>query len=474
MTGAKPLCEIGIIGLGTMGRNLLLNMADHGFVVAGYDKDPDKVQSLQAESKQKTIHDSDNIKTFIALLKKPRAVLLLVPAGPIVDAVIVELLQYLEPGDLIIDAGNSYFKDTDLRMIKLKDKGIQFLGIGISGGEAGARHGPSMMPGGEKTAYARIQMLLEAVAAVVDAVPCVTYLGPGSAGHFVKMIHNGIEYGIMQLISETYDLMKRGLGLNNNQLSEVYREWNTGELNSYLLEITAEIFEKNDEKTAHKLIDMILDVAEQNGTGMWTTLTAMELQVPVPTIDAAVSMRDLSVFINERAIMGERYQQSTQVSIKDQQQFKAELKGALFASMIITYAQGFSVLGSASKKYQYDLNLEAIAQIWQGGCIIRAALLKHMKAAFHIKHDLPNLLLDTFLSQKMIDNLSSLRKTVLNAVQMGIPIPGLMASLGYVDAYRSKWLPTNLIQAQRDFFGSHRYERIDAKGKFHTEWEKTE
>ncbi len=290
--------EIGMVGLGVMGRNLVLNMADHGFPVAGYDKDAAKVEALRMESAERKISGAGNIVDFIALLHKPRAIMMLVPAGAPVDSVIKDLLPHLDQDDLIIDAGNSYFKDTDVRATTLADKGIQFLGVGVSGGEEGARHGPSIMPGGPRDAYERVRPVFEAAAAKVNGDPCVTYLGPGSAGHFVKMVHNGIEYGIMQLIAETYDLMKRGLGLNDDELQEVYALWNKGELNGYLVEITSHIFSKQDEKTGKRLIDEILDMAKQKGTGMWTSQSAMELQVPIPTIDLAVGMRDLSVFAN--------------------------------------------------------------------------------------------------------------------------------------------------------------------------------
>ncbi len=293
-----------MVGLGVMGRNLVLNMADHGFSVAGYDKDEAKVVALRKESAERKVIGAANINDFIALLRKPRAIMMLVPAGAPVDSVIKDLLPHLDKGDLIIDAGNSYFKDTDVRARDLAAKGIQFLGVGVSGGEEGARHGPSIMPGGPKDAYERVRLVFEAAAAKVNGDPCVTYLGPGSAGHFVKMVHNGIEYGVMQLLAETYDLMKRGLGLNDDELHEVYALWNKGELNGYLVEITSHIFSKQDEKTGKRLIDEILDVAKQKGTGMWTSQSAMELQVPIPTIDLAVAMRDLSVFEKEREQAG--------------------------------------------------------------------------------------------------------------------------------------------------------------------------
>jgi len=465
-------CEIGMVGLGVMGRNFVLNMADHGFSVAGYDKDPKQVEALKTESAGREIRSVGNINDFIALLCSPRAIMVLVPAGPPVDSVINDLLPHLDKDDLIIDAGNSYFKDTDVRARNLTAKGIRFLGVGISGGEEGARHGPSIMPGGPKEAYERVRPVFEAPAAKVNGDPCVTWLGPGSSGHFVKMVHNGIEYAMMQLISETYDLMKRGWGMNDDELHNVYSTWNQGELNGYLLEITGHIFAKQDEKTGRRLIDEILDVARQNGTGLWTSQSAMELQVPLPTIDLAVAMRDLSVLTKEREQVAAIYQRSIASFNSDRDAFLKQLGRALFAGMITVYAQGMALLGLASNKYGYHLDLEAVARIWRGGCIIRAALLEDICAAFQARRDLPNLLLDSNLSRKLAEHQEDLRQVVCQAAGAGVPAPGLMVSLGYLDAYRSSWLPANLIQAQRDYFGSHTYERIDAKGTFHTEWEK--
>ena len=462
-----------MVGLGVMGRNLVLNMADHSFSVAGYDKDAAKVEELRKESAERNIDGAANIIDFIALLRKPRAIMMLVPAGAPVDSVIKDLLPHLDKGDLIIDAGNSYFKDTDLRARNLAAKGIHFLGVGVSGGEEGARHGPSIMPGGPKEAYERVRPIFEAAAAKVNGDPCVTWLGPGSAGHFVKMVHNGIEYAVMQLIAETYDLMKRGLGLDDDEVRDIYALWNKGELNGYLVEITSHIFSKQDEKTGKRLIDEILDVAKQKGTGMWTSQSAMELQVPIPTIDMAVAMRDLSVFVKEREQASEIFQRSMQRFTGDRDMFLTQLRGALYAAMIITYAQGLALFVVASDKYKYNLDLEAVAQIWRGGCIIRAALLEDICAAFRSRRDLPNLLLDPNLSRKVMEHQEDLRHVVCQAAESGVPTPGLMVSLGYLDAYRSAWLPANLIQAQRDYFGAHTYERVDSKGTFHTQWEES-
>ena len=471
-TESRQQHAIGMVGLGVMGRNLVLNMADHGCSVAGYDKDPNQVGALRKESAERNICGATNILEFIELLRKPRAIMMLVPAGAPVDGVISDLLPHLDRGDLIIDAGNSYFKDTDVRGRNLTPKGIQFLGVGVSDGEEGARHGPSIMPGGPKEAYERVRPVLEAVAAKVNGNSCVTYLGPGSAGHFVKMVHNGIEYGVMQLIAETYDLMKRGWAMNDDELHDVFTAWNKGELNGYLLEITSHIFSKQDEKTGRRLIDEILNVAKQTGTGMWTSQSAMELQVTIPTIDLAVAMRDMSVFVKEREKAGAMYQRPMRRFTGDRNSFVTQLGRALLAGMIIIYAQGMALLVIASKKYEYHLDLEAVARIWRGGCIIRAALLEDICAAFHAQNDLPNVLLDPQLSRKVMEHQEDLRQVVRQAIELGVPIPGLMVSLGYLDAYRSVWLPANLIQAQRDYFGAHTYERIDGKGTFHTQWEK--
>ena len=462
-----------MVGLGVMGRNLLLNMADHGHSVAGYDKDATKVAALRQEAENRDIRGAADIKEFIALLRQPRAVMMLVPAGPPVDSVINDLLAHLQPGDLIIDAGNSYFKDTDVRARNLKAKGLQFLGVGVSGGEEGARHGPSIMPGGPKEAYERVRPVLEAVAARVNGDPCVTWLGPGSAGHFVKMVHNGIEYGVMQLLAEAYDLMKRGLGMNDDEMGEAYALWNKGELNGYLVEITSHIFSQSRTKrpangSSTKSSTWPSRKAPACGPrrARWnckcrSRRSTWRLRCGTCPCSRRSGSRPAR-FINDPS---ERF-------TGDRKTFLTQLSRALFAGMIITYAQGMALLAVASDKYEYHLDLEAVARIWRGGCIIRAALLEDICAAFHARPDLPNLLLAPHLSRKVMEHQEDLRRVVCRAAELGIPAPGLMVSLGYLDAYRSAWLPANLIQAQRDYFGAHTYERIDAKGTFHTEWEK--
>lgn len=464
-------CDIGIIGLGVMGRNLLLNMADHGFTVAGYDLDKEKVESLRKANRKK-VHGATDLKTFIKLLRKPRAIMMLVPAGKPVDSVINSLVPHLQAGDLIIDGGNSHFTDTDIRGRKLEKESIQFLGVGISGGEEGARLGPSIMPGGSKTAYDRVRSIFEAVAAKINGDPCVTYIGTGSAGHYVKMVHNGIEYAIMQLIAETYDLMKRGLGLSDEELQTVYHAWNETELNGYLIEITDRIFSKLDEKTHQPLINEIVGVADQTGTGIWTSQSAMELEVPIPTIDLAVAMRDMSVLVKQREQAQTLYQRKIPRLTVEKTLFLKQIQAALFNGMIMSYTQGMALLAVASQKYSYQLNLEAVARIWRGGCIIRAKLLEDIRHAFQRHSHLLNLLLDPTIAKKVSSHEESLRQVVSQSSICGIPMPGHMVSLSYLDAYRSVWTPANLIQAQRDYFGAHRYERIDSEGKFHTEWEK--
>jgi 6-phosphogluconate dehydrogenase len=462
--------DIGMVGLGVMGRNFVLNMADQGFSVVGFDKDEDKIKALQEQAQDRDISGVKDIQEFVAALRPPRAAMMLVPAGAAVDSVISDLLPYLEQGDLIIDGGNSHFTDTNRRAKDLTGKGIHFLGVGISGGESGARHGPSMMPGGPETAYELVRPIFEAAAAKVNGDPCVTYLGPGSAGHYVKMVHNGIEYGIMQLISETYDLMKRGLGLENEDIHAAFDSWNRAELNSYLVEITSKIFKVKDDKTGNDLIDMILDQAKQKGTGMWASQDAMDLGAPLPNIDIAVAMRQMSAIKDERKTASRKLSEQRQKIQADSRQFLKHLRAALYAAMIITYAQGLAQLRMASREYLYDLDLEAVARIWRGGCIIRSALLEEFRKAYKSQPDLANLLLDPQLGQAVMGRREDLQAVVNAAAGSGIPAPGMMLASAYLEAYSSEWLPANLIQAQRDFFGSHTYERIDEDGIFHTHW----
>ncbi|RTY88814.1 NADP-dependent phosphogluconate dehydrogenase [Flavobacterium sp. RSP15] len=462
--------DFGIVGLGVMGRNLLLNMADQGHAVAGLDLDADKVSSLSKEANsQHRIKATTAVEDFVALIRQPRAIMILVPAGKPVDAVIQNLLPHLDKGDIIIDGGNTYFTDTDRRYTELSAKGIHFFGMGISGGEKGARFGPSLMPGGNKEAYERLRPIFESIAAKVNGEPCVEYLGNGSAGNYVKMAHNGIEYGIMQLISEAYDLMKRGYELDDTTIQKVFEDWNNTELESYLIEITGHILKKKD-TDGQILINLISDWAKSKGTGKWTSQNAMDLEVPLSTVDAAVAMREMSKNKPERIEASLKLIWNAEQTNTDLPAAIETLKGALYFSILITYAQGLALLTKASEEYNYELNLETIAKIWRGGCIIRSTVLEDFRKAYAKNGKLKNILLDDSIAKTLNENQSNIRSTVQFAVQKGIPIAGLMNSLAYFDAYRSEKLPTNLIQALRDYFGAHTYERTDTNGIFHTEW----
>ncbi len=469
---ANGQCVLGMVGLGVMGRNLLLNLADHGYTVAGYDKEAAQVRALSAEAQGRPIQAAERLKDFMDSLRRPRTVMMLVPAGVAVDAVLQMLQPYLEPGDLVIDGGNSHYSDTDVRAAALSEKGIAFLGIGISGGEQGAREGACFMAGGPATAYAKVQAMFEATAAKVGGEACAAYLGPGAVGHYVKMVHNGIEYGLLQAIAETYDVMKRGLGLSDDELSGIYRRWNEGELNAYLVETTACIFQVSDVQTGKRLVDVILDESRQKGTGKWTVPEALDLQVPTPTIDAAVMMRDLSMFKDEREMASQRLKGPAKPFQVEAGTVVEHLRAALYVSMIAAYAQGLAMLHVASQTYNYGLDLGKVARIWRGGCIIRAALLEKIRTAYQRQANLPNLLLDLPFGQEVMERQDSLRTVTCLAAQMGLPVPALMAALGYWDSYRSAWMPANLIQAQRDYFGAHSYERVDQPGTFHTDWGK--
>ncbi len=462
--------DIGLIGLGVMGRNLALNVADHGFSIIGLDLDKNKVKALADEGDQKSVAAVSTMDEFLSLLRKPRAVMLLVPAGKPVDVVVNELRDRLDPGDIIIDGGNSHFTDTDRHAQELADKKINFLGVGVSGGSKGARYGPSIMPGGPKNAYERVQNILEAVSAKADGQPCVAYLGPGSAGHYVKMVHNGIEYALMQLISETYDILHHIGGLTNDEMADVFEKWNRGPLSSFLIEITYKILRVNDDDTGQRLVDMIQDAAKQKGTGKWTSQDAMELQVPVPTIDAAVGMRDLSGFKAEREQAAKVFSRTEHKYSGDKSALIDQLEKALHFGMITAYAQGMALLREASSRYEYNLPMADIAKIWRSGCIIRAALVNDMREVWTKAPDTPNMMTAQPFSGILIQNRPALAEMIGTAIAHAIPAPALSSALAYFDGYRSARLPANLVQAQRDFFGSHTYERIDREGVFHTDW----
>lgn len=527
--------QFGMVGLGTMGRNFLLNVAEHGFSCVGYDLDTEKRDLLHKEGAGMSIDSADNVADFVAKLATPRKIMMLVPAGKIVDSVINDLLPHLEKGDIVIDGGNSHFTDTETREKFLTEKGIEFMGIGVSGGEEGARHGASIMPGGSRESYAHVAPILEAASAKVNGEACVAYMGKGSAGHFVKMVHNGIEYGLMQILAETYDFMFRVLKMNYKEMSDTFKHWNGTELNSFLVEITAEVLRKRDDETGKPLVEIILDKAAQKGTGKWTSQAAMDFGVPIPTIDSAVSMRQISAQKEVRVLVAEKYgctmpfvnaelpeggetvasrlatspkavRAEAEVETVVSEQHKAdigkvsakkvenpsdeqrntdiresndypklieELKNALLSSFIITYAQGMSLLQTVSTEKDYGLNLSDIAKIWRGGCIIRSALLEKMREAFDKDPKLPNLILDDAFTDLLNENRENWRSVNEKMLESRTPSLCLSSALAYFDAFRSERLPANLIQAQRDFFGAHTYQRIDKEGSFHmADWDK--
>jgi 6-phosphogluconate dehydrogenase len=461
----------GIIGLGTMGRNLLLNIADHNFNVAGHDKDQNKIHLLSQESAgKKNVDGFVLVNEFIESLQKPRAIMLLVPAGKIVDNVIQELTPLLDKGDLIIDGGNSHFTDTNRRVEELKSSGIHFFGMGISGGEEGARKGPSMMPGGDEQAYKIVQPIFEAVAAKVNGEPCVTYIGPGASGHFVKMVHNGIEYGIMQLIAETYEMMKKGLHLSDEKIQQTFKTWSEGRLKSFLIEITRDILSFKASGSDHLLIDDIKDEAKSKGTGKWTSQVAMDLVTPITTIDSAVSMRDLSKYKALRKDVSAVYGGPVVKLDSSEEKLIESLEAALYFSTIIAYAQGMHLLTRASEEYKYNLRMERIALIWRGGCIIRSVFLEDMYQAFNKTPRLEHLLLDKKIENILAGVLPGARSIISSAIISGIAMPAHAAAISYFDTLKSERMPSNLIQAQRDYFGAHTYELIGREGVFHTQW----
>ncbi len=462
--------QFGMIGLGTMGRNLVLNLADHGIAVCGYDRNVDQQKRLLEEGKDKPIQAAASMQEFVNSLATPRKVMMLVPAGKIVNAVIDEITPLLQAGDILIDGGNSHFTDTDKRIERLKNTGIHFTGMGVSGGEDGARLGPSMMPGGNADGYAELKPILERIAAQSVEGPCVTFIGNGSAGHYTKMVHNGIEYAIMQLISEVYAILKNVGGLTNDELHETFANWDKGKLQSFLIEITAKTFlQVDDVDHNRKLVDVILDRAGQKGTGMWTSNSALELHVPTPTINDAVTARDISVYKKERVQIA-TFNTTTTITNVDKIRLTNQLHDALYFGIAASYVQGLHLLSKASEAYNYQINIAEVVRIWKGGCIIRSAILNNIRKAYLQNNVLINLLLDEEFYKQLITNRQALVDVLKCSMDNNIGTPCLSSSLHYVDMFSTARLSSNLIQAQRDFFGAHTYERTDKEGNFHTDW----
>ncbi len=466
--------NIGLIGLAVMGENLVLNMESKGFSVSVFNRTTSKVEAfISGRAQGKNIRGCFSIKELVQSLERPRKIMLLVKAGQPVDDFIDLLIPHLESGDIIIDGGNSHFPDTIRRTKYVEDKGFLYVGTGVSGGEEGALRGPAIMPGGSPPAWAQIKPIFQAIAAkVADGSPCCDWVGDNGAGHFVKMVHNGIEYGDMQMICETYDIMNNLLGMTTQEIQGVFDEWNRGELNSYLIEITRDILGKIDDETGQPMVEVILDTAGQKGTGRWTSLAALNLGVPAPTIAEAVFARAISAVKDERVQASKILVGPEPVFSGDKAGFIATLRQALYASKICSYAQGYQLLRAAAKEYGWDLNYGNIALLWRAGCIIRAQFLDNIKEAFDKQPDLPNLLLDDYFKRAIEINQNGWRSVIATAIQNGIPVPAFTSALTYYDGYRSARVPANLIQAQRDYFGAHTYERVDKpRGEFfHTNW----
>lgn len=468
------VAQFGMIGLAVMGQNLALNVEEHGFATAVWNLETDWVDKFCATHKGKRFTGTKTLEQLVASLERPRRIMMMIKAGAPVDATLDRLVPLLEKDDIVIDGGNSWFDDTRRREAACAKKGIRFVGMGVSGGEEGARHGPSLMPGGEKAAYERLRPVLEAIAAKTDRGPCVSYVGPDGAGHFVKTVHNGIEYAVMQLIAEAYDVLRRGAGLSLDELATVFAEWNKGPLESFLVDLTAKIFRVIDPETRKPLLDLVLDKAGQKGTGKWTAQVALDLAVPVPTIAAAIDARVVSSMKDERVAASRKLRGPTAppLSKDDKAALVTAVRDALFAATIACYAQGMSLIRAASENYKWNVSLSEMARIWRAGCIIRARLLDPIQAAFERDQRLANLLLDGELGGRVSELQPAWRRTVARAVELGIPVPAFGTALAYFDSYRTASLPQSLTQAQRDAFGAHTYERVDhpERGFVHTEW----
>lgn len=467
--------HVGVIGLAVMGENLALNIARNGFPIAVYNRTGSRTKEfMDVRANDHDIRPAYTIPEFVAALERPRRIIVMVKAGPPVDAVIAELAEFLEEGDIIVDGGNSYFVDTERRSKETAGRPYRFVGMGVSGGEEGALWGPSLMPGGPADAYEILEPMLIAISAKTDSGPCVTHCGPGGAGHYVKMVHNGIEYGDMQLIAESYDIMRRALGMSAPEMADVFNRWNDGKLESFLIETTAKVLAFTDPESGQPLVDLILDVAEQKGTGRWTSQNALDLGTPIPVIDAAVFARSISAAKEKRmaassVLRGPEVRGDATPGFEKAAMIDA-LENALYFAKISSYAQGMALLRAASIAYEYSLNLSELARIWKGGCIIRAALLDPIRSAFSNDPDLDNLLLAPDFVEIVNSASGAAREAVRLARALGIPMPAHSAALDYVDSYRQERLPANLIQAQRDYFGAHTYKRIDKPGTFHTDW----
>ncbi|MDF1507535.1 NADP-dependent phosphogluconate dehydrogenase [Robertmurraya sp. DFI.2.37] len=463
--------QFGVIGLAVMGKNLAMNIESRGYSVSVYNRSREKTDEMLKEVEGRNFVGTYTIEEFVQSLEKPRKIMLMVKAGAPTDATIEQLKPHLEKGDILIDGGNTFFVDTQRRNKELSELGIHFIGTGVSGGEEGALKGPSIMPGGQKEAYELVAPIFKDISAKVNGEPCTTYIGPDGAGHYVKMVHNGIEYGDMQLISESYFLLKHVLGLSADELHEVFADWNKGELDSYLIEITADIFKKKDEETGKPMVDVILDTAGQKGTGKWTSQSALDLGVPLPIITESVFARFISAMKDER-VAASKVLNGPEVKpfSGDRASFIESVRKALYMSKICSYAQGFAQMRAASEEYNWDLQYGDIAMIFRGGCIIRAQFLQKIKDAYDRDGALKNLLLDPYFKDIVENYQSALREIIAVAVQNGIPVPCFSAALSYYDSYRTETLPANLLQAQRDYFGAHTYQRVDKEGIFHTEW----
>jgi 6-phosphogluconate dehydrogenase len=464
--------DIGVTGLAVMGRNLARNLARHGHVVALHNRSAERTRSLVKEhGEEGTFVPAESMNDFVTSLKRPRAIIIMVKAGDATDAVIDELVPLLDEGDIIIDCGNAHYTDTRRREAALRERGLHFVGCGVSGGEEGALNGPSIMPGGSPESYARLGPIFESIAAQVDGIPCCTHVGPDGAGHFVKMVHNGIEYADMQLIAEAYDLLRAGLGATPGEISEIFRTWNEGDLDSYLIEITADVLAHTDAATGQPFVDVVLDQAEQKGTGRWTVQSALDLGIPITGIAEATFARALSGHADQREATRAAFGSEVAApQISDSGAFVEEVRRALYASKVVAYAQGFDQIGAGSTEYNWNIDRGAMATIWRGGCIIRARFLDRIREAYDEDPALPSLLVAPYFAAAVRDGVNSWRRVVAQAAAAGIPTPAFSSSLAYYDGLRRDRLPAALIQGLRDYFGAHTYRRVDKEGSFHTEW----